>query len=662
MKKLALLLAMLFSMQLFAQGKTPNNTFGIGLKSSSDDKGIIFESGDGAANKSLKMRDADKVMQYDGNGISVGDGSAGDKLYIFNNAAGTKPSLGVDFNSDILKYNKPNMSIGDGTDQDTSYVYDIGLGANNPKVKWSTAKQKFRQEIAGVEKDLGTGGGGGGGENFNNAFTADDNANAEDGLTGWTASAGTFALETADPLEGDQSFLWTPAAQNDTLDGPVLDVDKDIFLGRSCQVQIEYIGGDENLTLQVIDADNDIIGYQVLQVHTISAPESAFFICPNSAATANDKDLRLRILNEGASASAIIKFDKSYVGTNQGLSESALPDMLSFTSDSSGTIEAKNTDWISSCVESPTGTYTCDISSAGISFAPSCSAAVNAANVNVGYLRTSSSNTSLVFSMVVTSTAAATSGRFSALCSKIGSDAKQSVQVYKSIPTASQNANQYTIKINTGGVIASDDFNIISSDCAVSGTANTIKTCTFNSGIFTEYPLAVSSMCNTTGTTSRNSSVSNLTSSGFVVTTRNLLNDAVDIPSCITFYKKGADLELPTVQPIIVGQLVNSYSELGNNIRTESCSVIHSGTPVIDPLSSLCETWVGSITDSATGQSTINFIASIFSKQPVCVATAVATGRNVMVVESLASVFIRTTNSAGADTDVGYSITCTGVR
>ena len=150
MKSLFFILLFVLSLPVFA-ASTTDNEFIIGSKTGTDAKYLIF-------------RDANKTR------------------FTIDHATGD------------LSWGGNNFTLGNGVAGDKKIIVDTGDGANNPKLVWSNAKQKWRQEVAGADKDIGSGSGSGGGENYNNALTSDDNPNAEDGTTAWTSSGGTFVL------------------------------------------------------------------------------------------------------------------------------------------------------------------------------------------------------------------------------------------------------------------------------------------------------------------------------------------------------------------------------------------------------------------------------------------------------------------------------------
>src|SRR3990167_222414 len=385
--------------------------------------------------------------------VNIGQrGSSNAKALIFRDANSSR--FEIEHASGDILYTGNAFSLGDGTASDKSYVFDLGLGANNPYIKWDNKKQKFRQSTDGVlDKDLGSGSGGGGGDNFNNGFTADDNANAEDGTTNWSETGGgTLAVTSTDPLEGDQSFTFTSSAQNDEVCVDLLDFDKDIFKGRSCEASIEYFGGNTNLDLLVKDGNGDILNSlngsastagnnRTLPTHSISAPESVYFLCPTATAIAGDADkgdIKICINNVGASAAPIIKWDKSYVGTLKGLSETTLPDVVSFNGTPSGVVFRESAEFVTgNGALSDTSLFTYTIS--GFSNTPNCTCSVisNAAAHHICQI-SNTTPTSLDIRTKRIADGGVTFGNLAldhnVSCQKQGSDAKQSVQVYKSIP------------------------------------------------------------------------------------------------------------------------------------------------------------------------------------------------------------------------------------
>ncbi len=665
MKKILLL--SLISFNLFA-GTMPNNDYKVGKGSSTEDKGFTFNTGDGVSNPTLKANDL-KTLIYSDNKVQIGDGaSVNDKEIIIDPTSGA--SLKWEGSDNYVELRNNNVRIGRGIDEDVIYEYDIGLGATNPKIKWDSVKGKFRQSIDGSDKDLGSGSGGGGGDNFNNGFSSDDNANAEDGTTGWTASAGTFSVDSSDPIEGDNSFTWIPSAQNDTLDSPVLNFDRDVFKGNSCQASIEYIGGDENLTLQVINGNNEVLGSEVLKPHSVFSQESVFFFCPNQTQITGDSEkgnLRYRILNEGAVASQLIKFDKSYLGTLKGLSESVLPDSFSVSVDSDGTVISESSDWIDgNCSKPSTGNYICSYNSLGLTEPMSCVGSTNRGNIN-RYIDVNTSSLTQV--SIVTTTPQAASNfdmtadeKFSIHCQKQGLDAKKSISVYKPVPKVSQNINKFGADL-TGSTGTINDQNVNWIQSIVSGGTGSYNV-TYVAGTFDSTPFCQITPLNSGAVFQVSYTSSN--STGITLKVRDSSGSNVDsrvVLNCV----RGSDIKTGLTQNISLhGIAVNSYAEKSQSqVRIEGCQVqVSGGTP--STFNSICDDWIDSLTDNGVGDYTLNIVNSIFNEHPSCSVSSevVSDQARIATIRSLSasSIRIQIRNNSETSVDQDFHINCIGVK
>lgn len=521
-----------------------------------------------------------------------------------------------------------------------------------------------------LEKRFGSGSGSGGGDNYNNAFTTDDNPDAELGTQGWTASAGSFSVLT----QGDaKAFSWTPTAQNDTLSSSYADVDNFIFWGNACQAQIYYVGGDDNLTLKAINADGDELGSLELQAHSIFGAES-FQIeghCPKEAAidtTANLGQIKLVLENTGTSAAANIIFKKAYLGTLIGLSEATLSGVCSANISSTGTIDSQACDLIDSCTQTGTGTYECDFKSGALTVVPTVTLQIHDSNTNInqgatiqsGNLDTDGFSYSTGYTTTGTDTTLSNYA-VSVIITKQGADAKQSVQVWKNIPKVNNNSNYFTarIDISTGGVTRQSPDTWLS--CTNTGTG--INACTFVN-LDLDNPMNCMGKVWGTGTnTNYNLGTTGESSTGLtVVGAQNgaYLNAVTATISC---YKQGSDYKTETTQPIVVGQVRNSYAESASkNIREESCMINYTGT--VNTNSGLCESWIDSITHSTTGVYIFNIKSGIFSSYPVCTTTPAASSASAYTSHALtySAVQVYTeTHFSGSKSDVELNISCKGV-
>lgn len=625
--------------------------------------------------------------------VNIGQkGSTGNKALIFRDANNSQ--LGVDHASGDLSWTGNNLTLGNGVSGDKKFIFDIGAGANNPYFFYNSTKSKLGFSNDGtLIKDIGSGAGSGGGENFNNGFTSENNANAEDGTSGWTASAGDFFVTSsvadwvtatsysigdkvvesgiiykantahtsgtfasdianwdkitgADALEGDSSFVWIPAAQNDTLTSPVLDFNKDIFKGSSCQSLITYIGGDENLSLKVLNADNEELSSEELVAHSITSNESGFFICPTKTAIDADADkgnLRFRIENTGATASAAIKFDKNYLGTLIGLSETTLPDKAT-ASFNVCSLANFNGDIGWSCSPNSTGNYSITFNY-GLTENPNVIVTDNSGSSSTACIGLALSTTEVNVTCFNTTSGAAVDRAYTVEITRAGADAKQSVQVYKSIPKVAENENEFTVQVVSGGSIGSQNPSILSG-CS-SGATGTY-TCTYSETLSTD--MLLTGNVNDGNGSCINGNVRFFSSSntGFSYNvsdadTAALINCAVNLK----LTKRGSDYKKPVVQPVIVGQVRNSYAESASkNVSVESATILStcnlSGATVFG------SSWIDSVTGSATSTGcVVNFNTDVIDGRPNCILTGLTAPSNNCSITALSGTSASVQCSAG---------------
>lgn len=261
---------LLVTVAAFAANFT-DDTLQIGKPGSSADKSVIF----GASNKKkLTHKPSTQTLDYEGNNLSVGDGTNSNK---------------------VLKFNK---------------------GASSPEIRYNstTGKLQFTNDTT-TYKDIGSGsGGGGGGTNLLQERNADFETLSPP--QDWTASGGTFIAETTDPLFGLQSGSWDSSASAQTLSSALVTIEKG-FIGKKCTADIEYrwpsgVAGD--LSFQVVDQVPNILATVALEPTTGSNTRKAFlaFDCPTVATD----QLRVRLLSN-VSNPAIIVVDNAFVGVNK---------------------------------------------------------------------------------------------------------------------------------------------------------------------------------------------------------------------------------------------------------------------------------------------------------------------------------------------------------
>lgn len=605
--------------------------------------------------------------------LKIGQEDTNTKEIILNDDTGTPAKIESDaagtisINKDVDvsgSVTATQIEIGDGTDSDTSIVSK--QSATSPSIKYSSAQGSWVFDNGdSLEKRFGSGSGSGGGDNYNNAFESDDNPDAELGTQNWTHSAGTFVVTESGTKK---LFTFTPTATGDKVESGLVSLDSIVFHGNSCQVQISYIGGDGNYTLKVVDGNGDelelITNSSALQEHKYYANEGFSFICPTQAAItgdANKGQVKLVIENTGVSAGAAINFNKAYIGTLIGLSEAVLPDTFGgYYSDGDGALVREWGGILDGCSNDSTGIFTCSYNTT-FTYPPSCSV-----EVNTGGTSSKSTSTSVGTSSVtvrIFESGALADFSFSISCNKLEEEAKQQSQVYKLIPTAAQNENKFTAYIMTDGTVTREGVDWINGDAAVSDTS--LYTITFTE------PFEEDAICgalinnSTTGVMAQAKVTTDVVTSSVTVRTGYSNTSSSFVKNAYNFklFCSRATNKTPTVQPIVVGQVRNSYAESASkNFKTEFCGVsASSGTPTSG--SSFCSPWVSSFTDLGTGVYQVNFNSGQWLINPTCTCTVNDNYPRVCTAyaPNTSYVVVRTNETASESyIDRDFSISCKG--
>lgn len=548
----------------------------------------------------------------------------------------------------------------------------IKLGSKIIRDNQTSGKLEYSND-GSIFQAIGSGSGSGGA----GAFSIAVNPGFEDGIaSGWTATASTLsATTTANALLGSISASFDPSLQNDYLRSGYLNVPKGLR-GAACEARFLYTGADRNIYAKVETESGVVLGSYInsfdglngIPAHPIAEYESVYFKCPTESdvtALSTNGNIRL-VLYQGTTTNAASGvFDDVHLGALIGLVETTTPDDFSARVSGSGTVTEENVDWLGTASVSDTSLFTVSVNPGIFNNDPSCVASLSTAdsvsNLTVRLINTT--KTSIQARTLDGTTKVANS--FTIKCSKVGADAKQAVQVYKSIPKVSSNANTIPVKVTTGTggtnpAILSDTLSIVTSF-----TRSSVGTYVLNytAGGFTVPPIVVCSSEEgyvesdiTTATTA-------------TLITRNTSGTAFDSNlnlSCV-INKQIPDFKMPIVQPIVIGQVTSSAAESGlTNVRVESCKVNNSGTATMDTNSGLCSSWVSFVNRGGLGEISVNPLAGIFSATPVCHVTPLSlditncyirdtVSTTNMVVECEAS-------NSGSNTDKPFMITCMGKR
>ena len=559
-------------------------------------------------------------------------------------------SFGAKITDDVLKLGQPGSVLDK----------DINLGSTRViRSNETSGKLEFTNDGA-IFKNLGSGAGGGVGL-INNL----DNEGFEDGIAvNWTCTATKCTEETTTPLIGEKSIVFTPTAQNNEFVSDLKAIGVSL-MGRACEARFLYLGGDENLTAQVINGDSEVLASQVLIAHTIAANESVFFLCPNQAEITIDSDkgdLQLKIINEAATPAAAATFDDMCLGNNTGLATEINNNEKQY-SESGGDFTITGTNWTTAravgiyykrgAVErlrfniqggvSP-GVTSIQLTFSGVTFKTGYDQACAIENSWADGTRSrTNGGTSQI---TAAGNTASTTFRVSCdveLNSKPtwADDVNEVLQVYKSIPKVSENTNVWSATVAADGTVSNENVEWISSNC----TNASPRVCSFTNS--------------TNGVLNCSTDLEAVTAS---TTTSISIAGNSNITKVIC-QKVILDFKMPTVQPVLVNQ-VDTKVEKGK--RIESCSISHSGTPTI--VTTDCNSWIDSLGDNGLGDVTFNITASVFSEKPTCSPSIIGSTADRGV--SLSTVSwsvteartITIVSSTGAAVDEGVSIECTGAR
>lgn len=418
------------------------------------------------------------------------------------------------------------------------------------------------------EKKMGSGSGSGSG-----AINTLENDGFEDGVTaGITATVGTVTEAAGSAaLEGEKSLVFTPVAQNNFWEYD-LDAIGPALYGNGCEARIFYVGGTgDTMTASVIDGNDNVLGSILLPAHQVASFESIFFYCPFKDDVLVDADLgnlKLRVENTSASISAPATFDRMHLGGLIGLVETVLPDTLTATVSSGGVVSDFNTAtaWISCTATSP---YTCTYSSGLVDNKMNCMAIAAQNSNNFVKTYTSTSTGLIVHTTTVASSPASTDSIFEITCFKTGSDARQTAQVFMSVPRTAQNSNDFSAKMSDTGVISDENIDFINGNCT-KGTDGKFN-CPFISGTFTS--IIPNCWAIARGRDSRIITLNPDTTLTNLQTTASDVGVNEDNSINIFCQRAGEDFKLPTVQPIYTGDT----RRVPNVKKPKTCKYLFGG-------------------------------------------------------------------------------------
>lgn len=131
------------------------------------------------------------------------------------------------------------------------------------------------------------------------------NPGFENGISKWTASAGTFTAQSATLADGSKTASFVASAGSQTLKSQTVTIPAGLY-GSLCTGSVRYkTTSNDNFTLQIIDATPTVLYSRLLHSNSNFEEARLDFACPTSGS------LALRLSSSG---SGTIYFDNAFLG------------------------------------------------------------------------------------------------------------------------------------------------------------------------------------------------------------------------------------------------------------------------------------------------------------------------------------------------------------
>lgn len=491
------------------------------------------------------------------------------------------------------------------------------------------------------------------------------NPGFENGKNSWLSSSATLTATTtaANVLYGTASGSILISSNGGYVRTKTVAVPTALY-GQACEARVLFKGGDALTTFEVYNRDNELLGSLALKALSAPGYESVFFPCPTAAQVSGDADdgfIYAQIKQTTAGTHTVMYTDSWYMGGLTMLGEATLPDVFSAKVSNAGVVSEESVDWINGNASiANTSEYTITFNSGIFSVAPNCVSVPGtyASGGNAITVASIDSTTSSSLRNTMKQGGSFVAAAFQIYCMKQGADAKQSVQVYKSIPKVADNINTFVASVSDTGVVSGENTDWINGNCTATGTNNATFTCTLQSLGISNTPV-----CNITLASSTASSnvVREMTfSTSQIVYKTATSGGTFDAEAAtISCTKASTDFKMPVVQPVFIGQ-VTQPSTTGN-LKMAAAKV--TSVCSSSPCTLVSNYGISSVTRTTTGRYSANFEASYFSSAPNCWAhlnsgTTAQTG-SIAAATTSAWTFV-TSNSSGTDTDGSFDLTCIG--
>lgn len=233
------------------------------------------------------------VIQYGKSGSGL------DKQLVFDFGLGASNPF-LSGSSSVLKYSKNQFSLGDGTSS-TKQIF-ANIGGSNPFIKFDASNGDWEFSNDGTNSTpIGTGSGASG-------IQLLTNPGFESGITlDWSNTGGTFAATSSNPLVGRQSANFTASATGQSFQSGLHAIPLGLQ-GQACVGSMMYVGGDANLTFEVLDNSSNVLASQVLSASSSASVVNLPFLCPSSGS------VQLKVAS--SASSALLKSDNMFLGQN----------------------------------------------------------------------------------------------------------------------------------------------------------------------------------------------------------------------------------------------------------------------------------------------------------------------------------------------------------
>lgn len=453
---------LLFSTLAMGQEIIRQDVIKFGKSGSTADKFLQFDFGLGSLNPSVGV-DSTGLLKFNKNQMQIGGALTNDnKDFIFNGSGKKIRYAGA---TSELQYDGDKVSLGDGTNTDKTLKFN--KGASSPEIKYNATTGKLQFTNNAVDyKDIGSGSGGGStGTNLalNDSF--------EDGVSaGWTNVGGTFSSQTyTNSSEGDTKYArFVASGAGQYFESTAYAVPSNFSGG--CQADFKKYNTvtSSAFKIEAMDSTGAVIyATQTLAAGSFIKAPTISFVCPVAATL-----IKIRVTSLLAGT---IEVDRGYIGSNQNIVQSqcqgtvGCEDTFSALVTSTGVVSSENLDFINgNCTNGATGQYTCTFNTGIFTVTPSCTM-TNTAE----YLAYINSASSVNFNpRTFNSTGTPTNAAFQVHCQKQGVDFVKA----KPVDAVSNEQSSWFIDANIGGQNPNLGVGTVSSYSEIVGTTLDIIT------------------------------------------------------------------------------------------------------------------------------------------------------------------------------------------